>query len=215
MRDTDQLVDSLVNDLKPVAASRDLLLPVVLWFLASVAYVVVMTELIGPVRPNALEQLQSVPRYTLEIAFGIVALATVAVAAFRSAIPGRLTALFGRIALALAAIWGAGYIVAVVAPALEPSMLGKRGHCYLETFVYALPPLLVALWWQRRHYCLAPARSALLAGLVAGGLPGLYMQVACMYQPLHGLAFHLGPALVVAACSPLLLSAWDRLANRG
>ena len=54
-----------------------------------------------------------------------------------------------------------------------------------------------------------------MAGLVAGGLSGLYMQIACMYQPLHGLAFHVGPALVVAACAPLVLTVWNRLANRG
>jgi hypothetical protein len=215
MKDTDQLVDSLVGDLEPVAVSRDLWLPVALWFLGSTLYVMAASQLIGPIRPNALEQLHTVPRYAVEIALGLAALATVAVAAFRSAIPGRLTALFGRVALTLAAIWGAGFLVALVSPALEPSMLGKRGHCYLETFVYATPPLLVALWWQRRHYCLAPVRSALLVGLVAGGLPGLYMQIACMYQPMHGLAFHLGPALVVAACSPLLLALWNRLASRG
>jgi hypothetical protein len=215
MRDTDQLVDSLVGDLQPVPAPRDMRLPVALWFLCSAAYVVVLTHLIAPARPGVLEQLQTVPRFTAEISLGVVALAVMAVAAFRSAIPGRLTATFGRIAVALVAVWIAGFLLAIAAPALEPSMLGKRGHCYLETFAYATPPLLAALWWQRRHYALAPSRSAILVGLVAGGLPGLYMQIACMYLPLHGLAFHLGPALLVAACAPLLLFVWSRLTDRG
>ena len=94
-------------------------------------------------------------------------------------------------------------------------MLGKRGHCYLETIVYATPPLVVAVWWQRKHFSLAPARSAALAGLVAGGIPALYMQIACMYQPVHGLVFHLGPALLVAAAASQLPRVWNWLANPG
>ena len=215
MRDTDQLVDSLVNDLEPVQAQRGIHLPAALWVLGSAVWVVALTQLFGPIRPNALEQLQTIPRFAGEIVLGVVALATLAMAAFRSAIPGQLTPGFSRTAFTLVGIWAAGYLVAIVFPSLEPSMLGKRGHCYLETFAYTTPPLLVALWWQRRRYSLAPARSAVMAGLVAGGLSGLYMQIACMYQPLHSLAFHLAPALVVAACAPLVLKAWNRLANRG
>lgn len=215
MRETDQLVDSLVGGLEPVSVRRNVRLPAILWLLGSAVWVVALTHLFGPIRPNALEQLQTVPRFAGEIVLGVVALATLALAAFRSAIPGHLTPGFRRAAFALVAAWAGGYLVAIAVPTLEPGMLGKRGHCYLETFAYTTPPLLAALWWQRRGYSLAPARSALMAGLVAGSLSGLYMQIACMYQPLHGLVFHLGPALVVAACSPLLLAVWNRLANRG
>ena len=215
MRETDQLLERLVGDLEPVPVQGDIRLPAALWLLGSAIWVVALTQLSGPIRPNALEQLQTVPRFAGEIVLGMVALATLAIAAFRSAIPGYLTPGFSRVAFALVAIWAGGYILAIALPSLEPSMLGKRGHCYLETFAYTTPPLLVALWWQRRHYSLAPARSAVMAGLVAGGLSAVYMQIACMYLPLHGLAFHLGPALVVAAVAPLLLSAWNRLANRG
>lgn len=213
MRETERLVESLVSDLKPVPATSGLHLPILLWFLCSAAYVVVLTQLIGPVRPTALEQLQTVPRFALEMILGLAALGAFAVMAFGSAIPGWLSRRFAGISLILGVIWVGGYLAGIALPALEPSMLGKRDHCYLETFFYAVPPLLVALWWQRRHYALAPARAAMIAGLAAGGMPALYMQIACMYEPVHILAFHIGPGLLVAVCAPLLLSCWNGLAN--
>ena len=102
------------------------------------------------------------------------------------------------------ALWLAQYMLGLVSPALEPSSLGKRDHCYLETMAYSLPPILVALFLVRRLYPLRFVRTAMTLGLVAGMLPALYMQLACMYDPAHILPFHLGPIAAVAAVGALL-----------
>lgn len=211
MSSTEHLVNRLASELTPVTSPAAVAKVCALWLVVSAVYVVVLTHLVGPIRPVVLEQLQSEPRFALEMLLGAMAAAGLAVMAFSAAVPGRLGRTSVRALFALVLLWVAGFAVGIAFPALEPSMLGKRNHCYLETFLYALPPLLVALWWQRRQYALEPARAAVLAGLAAGILPALYMQVACMYQPLHILAFHVGPGLAVAAAAPLMLKGMQRL----
>ncbi len=214
MSDIDRLVDRLAGELEPVRAAGDVRLPLFLWFVFSALFVVAVIHLGGPVRPTAIEQLQSSPRFALEMLLGAGALVMLAVTAFHAAIPGRLRRVNTNLAVVLALLWSASFVLSLFLPALEPGMLGKRGHCYLETLLAAVPPLLVALWWQRRHYALAPYRAALGVGFVAAGFSALYMQVACMYLPMHNLLYHLGPAFVVALCAPLILWVWERLASR-
>ena len=215
MKDTRELIDELSRELEPVSSPPSLWRLWGLWLLVSAAWVVLVTHWLGPIRPTALAELQTVPRFTLEMLAGLVGAVGLAVASFHVAVPGGLSRRGMLVALGLAALWGCLLLLALVSPALEPSMLGKRNHCYLEAILSALPPLLALLYWQRRLYTLAPWRAAALAGLAAGLLPALYMQVACMYLPAHILLFHLGPALLTAAMAPLLLQAWNRLAPSG
>ena len=181
-----------------------------LWLGLSACYVVIVTHWLGPIRPTAMGQLQSEPRFLLEMLIGALVAVGLARDAFLAAIPGTVRRGFTRAVAVLAMLWLGGFVFGLYSPALEPSMLGKRGHCFIETFVYALPPLLVLLYWQQRNYPLGAGRAALVAGLAAGILPALYMQIACMYQPAHILAFHIGPALAVAGAAPLLLLGWRR-----
>ena len=76
-------------------------------------------------------------------------------------------------------------------------MLGKREHCVWETFIYALPPMLLAFVLTRRLYPLQPVQTAMYFSLAAGMMPALYMQIACMYAPDHILKFHILPGLIV------------------
>lgn len=216
MSSRETLLDSLVSDLAPVRPPPDLRWLVGGWLLVCAAYVVVLTHLLGPVRPTALEQLQAHPRFLAEMVLGGLAVAALATWAFRAAVPGAGSAAARWLAMAAAGLWLSAIALGLVVPALEPSMLGKRDHCYLETLVAALPPLLVALFLQRRLYPLRALRSALLAGLAAGALPALYMQVACMYVPTHALLFHIGPGVVTGVLAPLILVAYRRFAlSRG
>ena len=92
-------------------------------------------------------------------------------------------------------------------------MLGKRDHCVVETLLFALPPACLALFLTRRLYPLKPVRSALLFCLVAGMLPALYMQIACMYAPLHIIQMHIVPGLLVALAggAAAWLASWIKL----
>lgn len=212
MRNREELLDRLARGVAPVKPAPDPRLLACLWFGLSALYVVLVTHLLGPIRPTAMLQLQTEPRFLVEMVVGSLLAMGLAFTAFRTAVPGAANSGFRLVLVVLAALWLGGFVVGLFNPALEPSMLGKRGHCFIETFVYAVPPLLALLYWQRRLYALRPDQAALLAGLSAGVLPALYMQIACMYQPAHILAFHIGPALAVAAIAPLLLRGWRQRA---
>ena len=213
MRNRDELLDSLASGVAPVKPAPDPRLLAGLWLTFSALYVVLTTQLLGPIRPTALVQLQTEPRFLLEMLVGAAVATGLAFTAFRTAIPGALNSGFTFVLGVLGALWLGGFVLGLASPALEPSMLGKRDHCFIETFVYALPPVLALIYWQRRLYALMPGQAAVWAGMAAGILPALYMQVACMYQPAHILAFHIGPALAVAAVAPLILRAWNRGAS--
>ena len=90
----------------------------------------------------------------------MAAIAWTSIAAFRSAIPAALTKSFATAGFVLMVLWLAQYVLGLVDPALEPSSLGKRDHCYLETMAYSLPCILAALLVVRRLYPLRFARTS-------------------------------------------------------
>ena len=196
-RDTEHLIASLSTGLKPVRSQLPVDLIALLWLVSSAAFVMAITHLFGPLRPNALAQLATEPRFLLETLLGVAAISYTAVVAFRSAVPGAAGKRSMLLAVSLIALWLANYAIGLAYPALEPSMLGKRDHCVFETFMFAVPPACLAFLLTRRLYPLKPVYSALLFSLVAGMLPALYMQLACMYAPLHIIQMHIIPGLLV------------------
>ncbi len=197
MTNRNELIDQLSGDLPPVKTVGRPMLRAFAWFAVSAIYVMAVTQWFGPLRPGAVSQLLSEPRFLLESTLGVLAIAWVAVAAFRAAIPARLGKGFAIAGAVLMTLWLLNYVVGLVSPALEPSMLGKRPHCFAETLAYAVPPILLGLLMIRRLYPLSPVRNAMLLSLAAGMLPALYMQLACMYAADHILMFHILPGLVM------------------
>jgi hypothetical protein len=198
MSNHEELIASLSGDLQSVSPVVSVDRVAAAWLLVCAAYVVGVTHLLGPVRPNALSQLLTEPRFFIETLMGVLAISVGAVVAFRSSIPGALRPGQALAAAALMAAWLSFYVVGLASPALEPSMLGKRDYCVWETLVYALPPMLLGFYLTRRLYPLQPVWTAMTLSLMAGMLPALYMQVACMYVPSHILKFHIMPGFVVA-----------------
>ncbi|QFU74789.1 DUF1109 family protein [Halioglobus maricola] len=211
MRKSEQLIVRLAADMAPVQQIPDPGRWAGVWLLCSVVALVIAIHLTGPVRATAGEQLFSEWRFALEMLVGATAAVALATAAFQAASPGRLSSGFLKFAVGVGVMWVAGFAFGLVSPALEPSMEGKRAHCVFESFFLGLLPLVAALTLQRKMYALNPVMAALLAGLAAGILPALYMQVACMYEPMHVLKFHVAPGLLLAVCAPLLLMAMERL----
>ena len=205
MTERDELVSALAGDLGSAGPATNSDRLAVAWLFASLAYVVLITHLLGPIRPGALSQLVSHPRFALEMVLGLATLAVATLAAFRAAVPGALTSRFALASAGLVILWIVAYVVGLVAPALEPSMMGKRDHCFLETFLYALPPAGLACYLCWKYYPLEPSKMALRCGLAAGLIPALYMQIACMYDPGHILLFHILPGLSVALATLVCL----------
>ena len=214
MNKNEILISNLSSDLAPVTPTRSINRLALTWFLLSAVYVVVITHLFGPIRPGALSQLGTEPRFLFETILGVAAILWFSLLVFRSAVPAALTRQFAVAGLVLMALWLAQYVVGLVNPALEPSTLGKRDHCYFETMVYAFPPILVALFFIRRLYPLRFIRTAMSISLAAGMLPALYMQLACMYEPLHILTFHILPGLAMVLIGAAIAALW-RLRSQG
>ena len=193
----DELLDRLAADLTPTRRFSPATL-VVIWLTVSWAFVVAVTFATGDLRPSALAQLLSSPRFLLECLLGLI----VGVLAFRAgvllALPGR--ARWRRVVpetVVLIAVWFGAYVYGLIDPALEPSMVGKRPHCLAETFLFSSLPIALGLWLVARRTPIQRGWTGAMVGASAASLPALMMQIACMYDPKHILAFHLLPVLVM------------------
>lgn len=208
--DRPALIEELAQDLRPVRPPRALAQSVALWLLASWAIVVALTFATGPLRPGAFGQLIEHPRYAFEAALGFVLGGVAIWGALALGIPGAGSPR-RRIgpALGLALFWVGAFAYGILDPAVDPSMAGKRAHCTVETFAYAIAPLLIGIAALRRRAALRRAWAGALVGAAGAALPALAMQFACMYDPAHILWNHLGPvaamALAGAALGALLL----------
>jgi hypothetical protein len=208
------LISNLSSNLAPVSRPPNINRLAMAWCLLSAIYVIAVTQLFGPIRPGAIEQLGTEPRFLLETLLGVVAIFWFGLLAFRSAIPAALSKNFVIVGLVLMTLWLSQYVIGFFSPSLEPSKLGKRAFCYLETMVYALPVILTGLLLVRRLFPLSFVRTAMSVGLVAGMMPALYMQLACMYEPAHILALHILPGLLMV-CVGAGAAAWWYLRDPG
>lgn len=214
MNKHETLISNLSSNLEAVSPPPNINRLATTWFLLSAVYVVAVTHLFGPIRPGAYSQLGTEPRFLLETMLGVAAILWISLLAFRSAIPAALSRRFVTGGLVLMMLWLVQYVIGLVSPALEPSMLGKRNYCYYETVVYSLPVILAGLFFVRRLYPLRPVRTAMSVGLAAGMLPALYMQLACMYEPSHILKLHILPGLLMVGVGAAIATRW-RLRHHG
>lgn len=208
MNKYDKLITDLSSGLAAVSPPTNINRLAGTWFLISAICVVAITHLVNPIRPGAFSQLAMEPRFLMETTLGALAILWVSLLAIRSAVPAALSRQFAIVGIVLMALWLAQYVIGFVSPALEPSELGKRPYCYIETMVYALPVIAAGLILVRRFYPLKPTRTAISVGLTAGMLPALYMQIACMYEPSHILSYHVLPGMVMVAVSVAIAAIW-------
>lgn len=193
------LIDRLAGDLRPVRRFPTGAV-VTLWLLLGWSFVCLVTFATGDLRPGVIGQLQASPRFVLECGLGFVVGIVLYRFAVLLAVPGATSARRAAgISVALLSAWFGVYLYGLVDPALEPSMVGKRPHCFVETFVFSSVPLVVGFWLVVRRLPLARGWTGALVGSAAASIPATIMQIACMYDPKHILQFHLGPVLIVGS----------------
>ena len=204
-RPREALIRELAGDLAPaprLASARGAGLA---WLFASLGFVALATLATGPLRPGALRQLVAEPGFGLAEASGLAAGALAILGLMRLRIPGLASGLRGAApALALLLAWCGLLGLAWLGGQTPASALGARPGCWLQVVLFALPPLAAALLVARRAAPLERAWTGLLAGVAAGALAALAMELACMHDPLHALAAHLSPILLVATAGALL-----------
>jgi hypothetical protein len=175
------------------------------WLATSLGFVAFETLATGPLRPGALRQLVAEPGFGLAEVLGLGAGALAILGLMRLRIPGLASGPRGAApALALLLAWCGLLLLAWPGGQTPPSTLGARSGCWLQVVLFSLPPLAAALFVARRAAPLERAWTGLLAGVAAGALAALAMELACMHDPLHALAAHLSPILLVAAAGALL-----------
>jgi hypothetical protein len=202
MRDPTPLIDSLSARLEPVARYRSTRTALRMWLIGWLATLALVLG-VGTMRPGAGAQLAHSPQLALEMLIGVAAGIALTLAAVSFAVPGSRKRFVGLGALALVA-WIALLLIGLVVPAVPPSLVGQRSACYLQVILFALPMLAIGIRVLRSGYVVNGALGGAVLGLASGALPALAMQFACLYEPLHGLVFHLGPVLLTGALGALL-----------
>ena len=204
-RPRERLIRELARDLAPQPRLAPARAAALAWLAAAAAFVALATLATGPLRPGALRQLVAEPGFLLDVLLGLATGAAAVFALMRLRIPGLVPGWRAALpALALLVAWIGLQVLGVLAAEAPPSTLGARPGCKLDVLLFSVAPLAVAFFVARRAAPLERAWTGLLAGLAAGVLPALAMELACMREPLHALTAHLAPALAVAAAGALL-----------
>ncbi len=205
MRPRDDLIRELAEDLTP---ARRLAAPAPAasaWLLTGALAVAAITLATGPLRPGLARQLTSEPGFAVDLLLGVLAAGAAGWALMRLRIPGLAEGVrAAALPLLLFAAWAGWQLIEWTQQVGPSSMLGKRDDCVFEVVLFALPPLALGLWLVRRAAPLDRGLTGLVAGLGAGVLPALAMQLACMDAPLHSLGLHLAPVLLAGALGALL-----------
>lgn len=210
----DELIQSLKADLTEVTAPLPLGRVAVLWLVLSSVYVLTLGAAIAPFRPGYDSQLLDSPRFMLEMLMGLGAAACFLYTALAASVPGVDTRWYRRVGWLLLGGWLSQFALGFEFPTFEPSMLGKRDYCVWEAYLYSVPPLIVLIGMQRRRFVLEPVRAICFGAIASGLIPAMMMQLACMYEPLHILKFHVLPVAVLAVVSVSIAWLVARLATR-
>ncbi|OUR71277.1 hypothetical protein A9Q78_10105 [Methylophaga sp. 41_12_T18] len=197
-------IDNLTTELTPVNAVNTRV-SAMYWFASAFALAIIIFSLTGPFRSGAVDSLLSSPQFFIETVIGLIAVITLIYTAFEMAIPAprsKIRILAWPVLILVG--WISLYLFGLSHPALEPSMLGKREFCYVETFLYSVPALLLGLLWVKKQWPTEPVIAGALVGVAAGVVPAMVMQFACMYEPMHILTEHILPGLSVGLVGALL-----------
>jgi hypothetical protein len=197
--------EALVADLRPVRPAMPWSHAIFIWSAASAAMVSVAILARAPLREGLAGDLLESPRFALELILGMIAAVAAIWAGLELGVPGAPRALrLWTPPLLLFSGWTLAIGYGFTSPSLEPTMLGKREHCFIEATLLALPSFALALHLLRERVAFAHSRTGLLAGAAAAAIPAVWMQAACMYEPMHALKFHLSPILIVGAFGALV-----------
>ncbi len=201
----DDTVKRLAAELEPVKSTLSTRLQSGIWWLAAVAISVAAMLYRAPFRPGVWEQLLSTPRFALETVLGVLATMLLARAAFELSVPdSRRQRTYLSLAIGVVVLWLAQFGIGFVDPALPPSMLGKRHECYNEALLISTPLTVAFVLAMRRLFVLQPIKSGCIAGLAAGTIPAVLMQLACMHEPWHNVSHHIAPVFAAGAAGGIL-----------
>lgn len=189
-----QLIKGLGDELECFTPVFSPLKAAVLWLVAMLGLLFIILG----VRDGAGGNLLSSIQFSLEVGSGLLAIFFVAWLTFTWGAPGRssksIAFAAGATSLAFVTAWAYSYFVS---PALPASMHGKRSICFTEALALGSLILVSLLFLFNRRSPFQRFKTGVIAGALACGMTGLFMQVSCMYDPLHALTHHFSPVLIM------------------
>lgn len=192
------VIEDLVQDLKPVKKLWRPQTRAFIFFIVQLVFVTALMVWRQPFREGWQEEVLHHPHFGLQLLFFAFSCFSLGFFALASIIPGRVKRKHLYIALIPFALLLLSLLVSLAIPATNVSMLGKRFRCDLEVIVMGVIPFLHIIYLVRKGFLIFSLNTLLTASaaslLISGGL----MHVACMYDPLHVLLFHIGPVFVGA-----------------
>ena len=169
-----------------------------LWFALALVGSAAWMHGVQAFRAGFADQLVHHPLFLIEIAGALLFSACGAYVLMVRSTPGARLSRGMRIGL-----WTLGglYIIAFTSSlthwAPEATIAGKRDGCWAEVVVHGAACLLLFVVMIFRGWVRFSWRLGVLYGLVAGLVPAVLMQLACLYAPTHALLFHYLPVLIL------------------
>lgn len=208
-----QKMNQLVNDLKPHKPLLSAEKRTWLWFVSHILWIAFGLWFIQPYRGSFGRDLLNI-RFLIEWILFIISSISLTYVSFLSVVPGRVRkkelkwAYFPMILLTAVLIFG------LVHPAvIHSNRLGVRGFCEFEIFVFAVVPNIHLIFLLSKGFISFNSKTFFMAGVSAGMIPSLLMHIACVYEPLHILCFHLTPVFVVGGLGVLIANKFVKMDN--
>lgn len=192
------LITRLAADARPLRRAGRFGSLASLWLLLAAASAVCGLLWHAPVTVFRGPLLLQSGQFLLESLLGATTIVTLGYAAFATGIPAPPSRRAAWLPWLPLLAWLAMHVLELWSPTFEASMVGKRLHCWLEVLALGLPGLTLGCVAIRRWlWPLRGARTGAWLGFASGAMPALAMQFICVHEPVHILAFHLAPMLVL------------------
>lgn len=193
----DALFDQLTNELTP----KRFWSPTKrtgLWLFAALLLNTLAFLAYQAFRPGFVTELQSNPRFLIESISSIFALAFFIYVFFCQLVPGYKT---NKNIVIAGAVTTLIFLASVIYSFFEAAPLstrnGARAFCVEEVLLYGILGMVSFLVVAKKGDFPLTRKGFFMAGAIATLAPGILMQFACAYSPLHNLLVHYIPAVVV------------------
>lgn len=199
---TADLVDSLCTDLEAIQPAYSPRSRLALVWPLTVLYTLGLVALTGSFRPDIMVQLTSSPRLLAESVLGLIAALVAAYAAFESMVPGiRWSTKRKLLVLVPTLIFLAFSLYSLFVPAITPSWSGWRPGCETEIVLYGIVPVLTCFVIALRSAPTNAGWTGLLVGIASFTPAAVIMNLACAYDPVHVIFYHILPVGMVSLAS--------------
>ena len=167
------------------------------WFIALLIFNILAFLAYQNFRPGLTEQLIEHPRFLTEILVAFALIIFILYVILSDIVPGKEISPFLKsigVFLVLTLVYSLYLSFQTQTP--ETSIVGARPFCLEEVIVYGLVGLFTCFYFVRKIDYPFTRRSYLLIGVATTLIPGVLMQLACMYSPKHALVIHYGPIVI-------------------